>query len=136
MSPDPIAIVERYLAIVADLDVPAAALADVVHPDARFVEHPNAIAPTGRRRDAEAARAALERSRSLLSAQRFDVVDHVAAGERVVTRARWTATLAIDAGPVAAGTELHADCCMLFTVRNGRIHRQENYDCYHPLSVA
>jgi ketosteroid isomerase-like protein len=136
MSPDPIAVVERYLAVVADLATPAAALTDVVHPDARFVEHPNAIAPTGRRRDAEAARAALERSRSLLSAQRFDVVDHVAAGERVVTRARWTGTLAIDAGPVAAGTQLHADCCMVFTVRGGRIHRQENYDCYHPLPVA
>ena len=34
-----------------------------------------------------------------------------------------------------AGTELRADCCMVFTVRDGRIHEQENYDCYHPVEV-
>jgi ketosteroid isomerase-like protein len=136
MSPDPIAVVERYLAVVADLGAPTASLAELVHPDAGFVEHPNAIAPTGRKRDAQAAQAAFARSRSLLSRQRIDVLDHVAAGDRVVTRARWTGTLATDAGAVAAGTELRADSCMVFTVRDGRIHRQENYDCYHLVATA
>jgi ketosteroid isomerase-like protein len=32
----------------------------------------------------------------------------------------------------SAGTELRAECSMFFTVRDGRIAGQENFDCYHP----
>lgn len=128
------AVVERYLATIADPGAPADALAALVHPAARFVEHPNLVAPAGRERDAAAARAALEHSRSLMAAHGFAVREHIVVGERVVTRATWTGTLAAAAGPLAAGTELRADCCMVFTVRDGLIHRQENYDCYHPVA--
>jgi ketosteroid isomerase-like protein len=132
---DPVSVVERYLAVVADLDSEPAALDALLHPDARFVERPNLVAPTGRERDVAAARAAREHSRFIMAAHGFDVREHIAAGDRVVTRATWTGTLAADAGPLAAGTELRADCCMVFTVRDGRIVRQENYDCYHPVEV-
>jgi ketosteroid isomerase-like protein len=71
-----------------------------------------------------------------MRSHRFDALEHIVAGERVVTRAVWTGTLAIDAGSLPAGTELRADCCMVFTVREGRIAGQENYDCYHPVEVA
>lgn len=136
MSPDPVPVVERYLATVTDMDADPAAVAALVHPDARFVERPNLVAPTGRRRDAACALAALAHSRALMRSHRFDALEHIVAGERVVTRAVWTGTLAIDAGSLPAGTELRADCCMVFTVREGRIAGQENYDCYHPVEVA
>ena len=67
MSPDPAAVVDRYLAVVADLHAEPDALAVLLHPDARFVEHPNLVAPSGRRRDAAAARAAFEHGRALLA---------------------------------------------------------------------
>jgi ketosteroid isomerase-like protein len=136
VSPDPVPVVERYLATVTDMDADPAAVAALVHPDARFVERPNLVAPTGRRRDAACALAALAHSRALMRSHRFDALEHIVAGERVVTRAVWTGTLAIDAGSLPAGTELRADCCMVFTVREGRIAGQENYDCYHPVEVA
>jgi ketosteroid isomerase-like protein len=136
MSADPAGVVERYLAVVGDLDAEPAALAALLDPAARFVEHPNLVAPVGRTRDTAAAAAAREDSRALLAGHRFDVHEHIVAGERVVTRATWTGRLAIDAGPWAAGTDLRAECCMVFTVRDGRILRQENYDCYHPVEVA
>jgi len=132
MSDHRIATVERYLALVVDLDADPAGLDDLVHPDARFVERPCLVSPRGRERDVDAARAGLAHSRSLLSAQRIDVRDHLVAGDRVVTRAVWTGTLAHDAGPLRAGTELRAECSMFFTVRDGRIAAQENFDCYHP----
>jgi ketosteroid isomerase-like protein len=135
MSQDRTAVIERYLAAVGDMDAEPADVAAFVQPDARFVEHPNLIAPTGRRRDAEAALAALRHSRGLMREHRFDVLEHLVAGDRVVTRARWTGVLAIDAGDLPAGTELRADCCMVFTVSGGRIVEQENYDCYHPVGV-
>jgi len=135
MSPDPVAVIERYLAVVADMDAGPEALDALVDPGAFFTERPNVVAPSGRRRDAACARAAFVHSRALMREHRFDVLEHVAAGERVVTRATWTGVLAVDAGDIPAGTELRADCCMVFTVRDGRIHEQENYDCYHPVEV-
>ena len=135
MTADPAAVVDAYLAVVADLDAEPEALAALVHPEARFVEHPNLVAPLGRRRDAAAAAAAREHSRALLAGHRFDVHEHIVAGDRVVTRATWTGTLAIDAGTWPAGAELRAQCCMLVTVRDGRILRQESYDCYEPVAV-
>jgi ketosteroid isomerase-like protein len=136
VTADPTAVIEQYLAVVADLDASPDDLAAFVHPDARFTERPNLIAPGGRRRDAACARAAFVHSRALLSETRLDVHEHVVAGDRVVTRATWTGVLAIDAGPVPAGTEMRAECCMVFTVRDGQIHEQDNYDCYHPVEVA
>jgi ketosteroid isomerase-like protein len=136
MPADPAAVVDRYLAVVADLAAEPGALAALVDPEVRFVEHPNLVAPVGRRRDAATALAAREHSRALLAEHRFDVREHIVAGDRVVTRAKWSGTLAIDAGPWPAGTELHAECCMVFTVRDGRIAQQENYDCYEPVAVA
>ena len=47
-----------------------------------------------------------------------------------MTRVRWTGTLAVAAGPLPAGTALEAHSSMWFTVRGGRIARQENYDCF------
>jgi len=132
---DPIAVVEQYLAVVADLDGSPDDLDALVHPDARFTERPNVVALSGRRRDAACARATFVRNRALLSQNRIDVHEHVVAGERIVTRATWTGVLAIDAGPVPAGTEMRAECCMVFTVRDGQIREQDNYDCYHPVEV-
>ena len=120
MPADPAAVVERYLAVVADMDAGPEELEALVDPDAFFTERPNLVAPSGRRRDAACARAAFLHSRALMRSNRFDVTEHIVAGERVVTRATWTGVLAIDAGAIPAGTELRADCCMVFTVRDGR----------------
>jgi ketosteroid isomerase-like protein len=136
MSAEPAAVVDRYLAVVSDLDADAAALDSLLHSGVRFVEQPNLVAPVGRKRDAATALAAREHSRRLLAGHRFDVREHIVAGDRVVTRATWTGTLAIDAGPWPAGTELRAECCMVFTVRDGRIAHQENFDCYLPVDMA
>jgi ketosteroid isomerase-like protein len=136
MTEEPVAVIERYLAVIADMDADPEALVALLDPEARLTERPNIVAPGGRRRDAEAARAAFAHSRGLLSATRIVVHEHLVAGDRVVTRATWTGVLAIDAGDVPAGTEMRAECCMVFTVRGGRIQEQDNYDCYHPIEVA
>ncbi len=53
-------------------------------------------------------------------------------GGTLVTRAVWEGELAIDAGPLVRGTRLRADIAMFFEFRDGRILRQENFDCYGP----
>jgi ketosteroid isomerase-like protein len=135
MIADPAAVVDRYLAAVTDLDGDPDELAALLEPAFRVVEHPNAVAPTGRMRDRAATLAAAGHARRLLSGTRFEVREHIVAGERVVTRVGWTGVLAIDAGAWPAGTEMRAECCMVFTVRDGRIVRQDTYDCYEPVAV-
>ena len=129
-STSPTALVERWLDLAADPDADPEEIAALLHPAARFVEHPNLVNPHGQDRGLEEARAALDRSRSLLAHAVFDVHGHVADGDRVVTRATWTGTLAMDAGPLAAGTTLRAECSIHFAFRDGRIVQQENFDCY------
>ena len=136
MTADPAAVVDRYLAVVTDLEADPGELSTLLDPAFRLVEHPNVVAPTGRMRDRAVALAARGHARRLLSSNRFDVREHIVAGERVVTCVGWTGVLAIDAGAWPAGTEMRAECCMVFTVRDGRILRQETYDCYEPVAVA
>jgi ketosteroid isomerase-like protein len=125
-----IAHVERFIAAF-DRRWPADdELADLVAPGVRFVERPNVVNPAGSDRDAEAMRAGLEAGRGLLAWQRYEVRDHVARGDRVVTRMRWSGELAVDAGPWAKGTRLSAWCVAHYRLEDGRIAEIEHHDCY------
>ena len=126
------ALVERYLALIADPAADLDAIGALLDPEMRFVERPNLVSPRGSERDRERVVASVRAGRGLLQDQSFEVVDHVAAGDTVVSRVVWTGTLAVEAPPFPAGSHLRADSSMHFTLRGGRIARQENYDCFHP----
>src|SRR3954464_9993718 len=103
-----VAVVERFLAAF-DRRWPAEdELADLVAPDIRFTERPNLINPGGSERDRAAMRAGLEAGRELLAWQSYEVRDHVASGDTVVSRMRWRGQLAADAGAWPAGTHMSA----------------------------
>jgi hypothetical protein len=99
-------------------------------PDVRFVERPNLVNPTGGERDIDAMLAGVDAGRQLLAWQRYEVRDHVASGDTVVTRMRWLGELAIDAGPWAAGTQMAAWCVAHYRLTAGRISSIEQHDCY------
>lgn len=106
--------------------------------DAVFVEHANLVNPSGGQRDRDAMAAGVAAGRALLAWQAYRDRRHVVAGPgMVVTRARWEGELAVDTGPWPAGTPLTADIAMFVEVDGeGRIRRQENYDCYLPVATA
>jgi len=54
----------------------------------------------------------------------------VAAGNQVAVEARWASTLARAIGPIAAGTVMRARFGQFFEIRDGRIVKQRNYDCF------
>ena len=93
---------------------------------------PISSTPVGARATSRRCSASVAHGRQLLTAQRFEIVDHVVAGDTVATRVVWTGTPAVDAPPFRAGSCLKADGFMYFTLRDGRIAHQENYDCFHP----
>ena len=100
-----------------------------------FVEHPNLVSPQGSRRDRSALLASFEAGRRLMGEQRLEDLEILPAGDYVVARAAWSGTLAVDAAPLRAGSTLRARLAMFFIVRDARVFRQENYDCYEPLPV-
>jgi ketosteroid isomerase-like protein len=131
-DPSPASVASRYLAVTGDRDSPVEALADLIDPTAEFVEHPNRLVPHGRRRDRAATLEAFAAGKALLARQELTVHELVSSGERVVARLSWRGTLAIDAGPLSAGTVLAAEIAQFITVRDGRIARVETFDCYEP----
>jgi ketosteroid isomerase-like protein len=129
----PAAVVERYYAVVADLDASAEELGALLHPDVRVVEHPNAITPRGAQRDREEVLAGYAAGKGLLSEQVFDVHELLVCGDRVAVRATWRGTIARDAGPLRAGDALEAYIASFITVQDGLIRDHETFDCYEPL---
>ena len=125
-------LIERYLALIADPSADPDVIGELLDPEMRFVERPNLFSPRGSVRDPAQMLASLAVGRELVRDQRFDVLDHLVAGDAIVTRAIWTGTLAVPAQSVPAGARLRADSSMIFNFRGGRILRQENYDCFHP----
>ena len=125
-------IIERYLSRIADPSVDVERIAELLDDDMRFVERPNLVNPRGTTRDVAEMLTSVAQGRQLLTDQHFEVIDHVVAGETVATRVVWKGTLAIDAPPYPAGSCIRADSFMHFTLRDGRIVHQENYDCFHP----
>lgn len=133
---DPAAVVRRYFEIVSDLGSSVDALVEVLHPDARLIEHPNAISPRGATRDRDGIVAAFLAGKELLSAQAIELHELLISGDRVAARATWRGTIGQATGRFPAGTELVAHVAGMLTVEDGRIREHETFDCYEPLPPA
>jgi ketosteroid isomerase-like protein len=127
-------VVERFLAAFDHRWPTEAELDELLAPDVRFVERPNLVSPKGSERDAATMRAGVEAGGKLLAWQRYEVRDHVASGDVVVTRMRWSGELAVDAGPWPKGTRLSAWCVAHYRLVGGRIVEIEQHDCYDPVA--
>ena len=127
-------IVRRYLAAIeADTGggTPGGA-AEFFDPDVVQEEFPNRFVPSGARRDLAALREAAARGRAVLRGQRYEVRAAYAVGDTVILEVLWAGTLAITVGSLAAGDEMRAHFAVFIELRDGRIYRQGNYDCFEP----
>ncbi|MFT3767060.1 MAG: nuclear transport factor 2 family protein [Minicystis sp.] len=128
---DHVTTVRNYLAAVERLqDVDE--VVSFWHPEGIFEELPNAISPRGSTRDRSTLVKSFGHAKTLIATQRNEVVNIFGAGDQVLVEFVWTGTLAIDAGPLRAGETLRARCAGVFTMRDGLIYRQRQYDCYDP----
>lgn len=133
MSDAAIKTVESYLRLIETFSTDREAYEQLLHPEARFVVHPNLIDPNGSERDLDAALGGVAVGRALLQHQQFDLTGTVSDGTRVVVEAIWTGTVAIDTAKLTRGQSLRAHICMVFELEDGRIRHQRNYDCYGAL---
>ena len=106
------------------------------HDDAEQIEYPSLVDPRVGRRGLDGMITASELGAGLLAFQRYDVRRWIESEETVVCQAEWHAELAKDAGPLREGQHLHTYSILIFTFRDGKIIRQEAYDCYEPFGNA
>jgi len=109
------------------------ALAALLDPEIVLEIFPNAIAPQGSRRDRAQMLASAVHGQALVGDQRWDVRGAIVQGETVAMEVEWRGTLRVALGALPAGKELHARFAMFLELRDGRIVKQRNYDCYDPL---
>jgi ketosteroid isomerase-like protein len=121
-------IVTSYLRAVESHDLDE--VARWQHPEIEVVEHPNKITPNGKRYDREALRAAGERGKALMASERYDVRSMIVEGERAAVQIEWSGTLAVAAGPLPVGHVMRAQICSIIELRDGKVWRQEQYDCF------
>ncbi|HKQ23256.1 MAG TPA: nuclear transport factor 2 family protein [Burkholderiales bacterium] len=107
-------------------------LAKFFTPDARQVELPNRLNPSGGASDLPTLLQRAEQGQKLLHSQRYEVKSEVAQGHRVAVEATWHGILAVPLGSLAAGATLKAHFAMFFQLSEGRIREQRNYDCFEP----
>lgn len=110
-----------------------AELARFFTPDVVHRELPNVLFPDGAVRDLAAILEAAESGRKVLSDQRFEVINAVAAGDQVALEVVWSGTLAVPYGALPSGHVLRAHIATFLEIREGRIAGQRNYDCYERL---
>ncbi|HEY1549675.1 MAG TPA: nuclear transport factor 2 family protein [Kofleriaceae bacterium] len=113
---------DRVLAYSAAIEqrAPFEQIAAFLHADVRVIEHPNKLTPAGKIYDLAALRAANERGRALLVAERYAVRDVLVDGNRAVVQSTWTGTLADD-------RSITAEICSVFELAGGAIIKQEQY---------
>jgi predicted ester cyclase len=101
-----------------------------LHSEIENLEHPNRVVPAGKRYDLAAMRAAGERGRAAMASQRFEIRSMIVEGNRAAVQITWSATLAVAAGPLPAGHVMRAQVCTVIELKDGKIWRQEQYDCF------
>jgi ketosteroid isomerase-like protein len=101
-----------------------------MHPDFENVEHPNKLVPTGRRYDLAATRAAGERGMAVMASERYEIRQMIVEGDRAAVQIAWTGTLAVPMGPLPPGHVMRAEVCSIIELKDGKVWRQEQYDCF------
>ena len=123
-------IVRAYLAAIERFDVEA--VGRYIDPAIEQVERPNRLYAKGQVRGREELLRDLPRGAQVLRRQSYPIETIFGAGDKVTVETRWEGILNIALGTMKAGDAMVAHICMVFTLRDGRIVRQVNYDCYEP----
>lgn len=96
------------------------------------IELPNKLNPAGGKSDLETLKKRSEEGKKLLKKQTYTIKTEIIEGDNIAVEAEWTGVLAIPMGELAAGYEMKAYFAIFFTLEDGRIVLQRNYDCFEP----
>lgn len=131
---DNIATVRAFIEAVERFDADAAA----GFLDAQIVqtELPNKLYAKGQVRGRGDLIRDLPKGRQVLRSQAYPISTIFAAGDKVAVETRWEGVLNVPLGRLQPGDSMVAHICMIFTLRDGKIAAQRNYDCYEDFAAA
>jgi ketosteroid isomerase-like protein len=124
-------VVHRYFQAV-EQGATGETLAAFFHPEVTQREYPNRLTPKGATRDLRALQESAERGQQVVASQRYEVRHLLAQGDHVAAEVDWSATLKVAVGSLPVGGTMRATLAVFFTLREGRILSQHNYDCFEP----
>lgn len=126
-------IVIKYIKLVENLSTSFSEFYNLLHPDIIITEFPNLITKHVNNRNIEDIQAGLKSARKLLKSQKYDIQNIMESGNNyVIVEAVWKGEIMVDAGHIKKNQVLTANICLVFEIKDGRIYRQRNYDCYEP----
>lgn len=128
-----ISAVRAYIGAIERFDEGAAAA--LLHPDIVQTEHPNKLYAKGQVRGRDEMLRDLPKGRTVLRSQSYPIETIFAAGDKVAVETRWEGILNVQLGRLQPGDAMVAHICMIFTLRDGKIVRQQNYDCYEDFAA-
>jgi hypothetical protein len=108
-------------------------VAAFLHPEMVLVEHPNRLVVAGKTRRLDDVRQAFESGRRAISAQKYDTRTVLRDGSTVALEVEWAGMLAVPLGVLKPGESMRCVSAMFLRFdAEGRILRQDNYDCFPP----
>ena len=112
--------------------VNTAELSVYYHDEVEQTEYPNALVKNTVLRDKAALLEAAERGKNVITKETYEIVSLNAVDNTVMLECIWKGTLAIPLGQLKAGEQLIAHFAQFYTLKDGKIFRQKNYDCFEP----
>ncbi len=104
------------------------------HADIKHTEWPNTLRKEGGVSDLEQIKAAFERGKTAVKSQTFHINSLICEGDLVAAEALWRGVLNVGFGKLQSGDVMTAHVCTVFEIRDGKIIRQRNYDCFEPFA--
>lgn len=106
------------------------------HPSVVQTEFPNKLYAKGQVRGREQMISDLPRGKQVLRSQKYPIDTIFARGDQVAVETRWEGILNVPLGRLQPGDAMVAHICMIFTLRDGLVIAQKNYDCYEDFAAA
>lgn len=124
------AFLRAYLRAVED-GATGEALSRFYTDDALLIEHPNQLnrGVEVRRDLAQILEAALK-GQSIIATQVNDLQSVLVEGDRAALTLLWTGTFKVELPGLKIGDAMRARFAQFFTLRDGKIARQETFDCF------
>ena len=100
------------------------------HPDVIQTEHPNRLNPKGVVSGLSQILERAEKGKRLLKMQNYEIETAIVSGNTVALQIKWTGVMAVSVGTLGAGKTMKAHFAMFIQFENGRIFRQNSYNCF------
>jgi hypothetical protein len=104
------------------------------HSEVEQIEYPNAVVKNTVTRNLQDLKDGADRGKMILSKEEYEIKNLYSFDNVVILEAIWKGTLSVPIGNISVGEKMIAHFAQFFEFKDGKIHRQRNYDCFEPFN--